>query len=144
MTATCYVIGKNAFIPVAHIVYTTCNQTTSRLLSLRNQICQQRFSQFCHCYPNLAIGGLHAQTPKLGGKPPWLGGPKAHSPHDMFIHAGFEAHGNRTSPHHRVGLLRSPRQRWLRCDYLGRPLCKSVCVYKWLCVKALVCKAVCV
>ena len=102
---------KNAFIPVAHIVYTTCNQTTSRLLSLRNQICQQRFSQFCHCYPNLAIGGLHAQTPKLGGKPPWLGGPKAHSPHDMFIHAGFEAHGNRTSPHHRVGLLRSPRQR---------------------------------
>ena len=24
------------------------------------------------------------------GKPPWLGGPKAHSPHDMFIHAGFE------------------------------------------------------
>ena len=51
------------------------------------------------------------------GKPPWLGGPKAHSPHDMFIHAGFEAHGNRTSPHHPVGLLRSPRQRWLRCDY---------------------------
>ena len=46
--------------------------------------------------------------------------------------------------HHPVGLLRSPRQRWLRCDYLGRPLCKSVCVYKWLCVKALVCKAVCV
>ena len=45
------------------------------------------------------------------GKPPWLGGPKAHSPHDMFIHAGFEAHGNRTSPHHPVGLLRSPRQR---------------------------------
>ena len=24
------------------------------------------------------------------GKSPWLGGPKAHSPHDMFIHAGFE------------------------------------------------------
>ena len=78
------------------------------------------------------------------GKPPWLGGPKAHSPHDMFIHAGFEAHGNRTSPHHPVGLLRSPRQRWLRCDYMGRPLCKSACVDKWLCVKALVCKAVCV
>ena len=26
------------------------------------------------------------------GKPPWLGGPKAHSPHDIFIHAGFESH----------------------------------------------------
>ena len=25
------------------------------------------------------------------GKPPWLGGPKAHSPHDMFIHVGFES-----------------------------------------------------
>ena len=45
------------------------------------------------------------------GKPPWLRGPKAHSPHDMFIDAGFESHGNRTSPHHPVGLLRWPRQR---------------------------------
>ena len=45
------------------------------------------------------------------GKPPWLGGPKAHSPHDMFMDAGFESHGNRTSPHHPVGLLRWPRQR---------------------------------
>ena len=78
------------------------------------------------------------------GKPPWLGGPKAHSPHDMFMDAGFESHGNRTSPHHPVGLLRWPRQRWLRCAYMGRPVCKSVCVYKWLCVKALVCKTVCV
>ena len=45
------------------------------------------------------------------GKPPWLGGPKAHSPHDMFIHAGFESdhflsfsgsHENGTSPHHPI------------------------------------------
>ena len=25
------------------------------------------------------------------GKPPWLGGPKAHTPHDIFIHVGFES-----------------------------------------------------
>ena len=45
------------------------------------------------------------------GKPPWLGGPKAHSPHDIFIHAGFESHhflffsgshGNGTSPRHPI------------------------------------------
>ena len=45
------------------------------------------------------------------GKPPWLGDPKAHSPHDMFIHAGFESrhflfcsgsHGKGTSPHHPI------------------------------------------
>ena len=41
------------------------------------------------------------------GKPPWLGGPKAHTPHDILIHVGFESfrflfvsgsHGNGTSP----------------------------------------------
>ena len=39
------------------------------------------------------LPGPPVYTPFWGdGKPPWLGGPKAHSPHDMFIHAGFESH----------------------------------------------------
>ena len=58
------------------------------------------------------LPGPPVYTPFWGdGKPPWLGGPKAHSPHDMFIHAGFESHhflffsgshGNGTSPHHPI------------------------------------------
>ena len=64
------------------------------------------------------------------GKPPWLGGPKAHSPHDMFIDAGFESHGNRTSPHHPVGGHDND-------DF-------AVSTWAGLCVKASVCTSDCV
>ena len=50
------------------------------------------------------------------GKPPWLGGPKAHTPHDIFIHVVFESlrflffpvsHGNGTSPPYLLNFTRS-------------------------------------
>ena len=81
-------------------------------VTVRSQDPKPKKNQLISYCNTVCVPGPPVYTSFWGdGKPPWLGGPKAHSPHDMFMDAGFESHGNRTSPHHPVGLLRWPRQR---------------------------------